>query len=265
MREITLGQYYKVDSVVHRLDPRTKLFFTVVFLIATLLAKNPFCFLLLICGMMIYIGLSKVPLTFMLRGLKPIILIILFSMLMHMFTRSGNVIWSLGWIRFTDLGVRNAVFTGLRLILMILGASVLTYTTLPTDLADGMEKSMHWMEHLHVPVHDISMMMSIALRFIPVLVEELNRIMKVQMSRGVSFDEGNVLVRLKKLVPVIVPLFVSAVRRSSDLAIAMDARCYHGGEGRTKLMPLRYQIRDYAAYVFLLLYVTGLLVLAIRF
>lgn len=265
MREITLGQYYKVDSVVHRLDPRTKLFFTVVFLIATLLVKNSFCFLLLICGMMIYIGLSKVPLTFMLRGLKPIILIILFSMLMHLFSKSGNVIWSLGWIRFTDLGVRNAVFTGLRLILMILGASVLTYTTLPTDLADGMEKSLHWMEHLHVPVHDVSMMMSIALRFIPVLVEELNRIIKVQMSRGVSFDEGNVLVRLKKLVPVIVPLFVSAVRRSSDLAMAMDARCYHGGEGRTKLTPLKYQIRDYTAYVFLLLYVAGLLVLAIRF
>ena len=265
MREITLGQYYKVDSVVHRLDSRTKLFFTVVFLIATLLAKNSFCFLLLICGMMMYIGLSKVPIAFMLRGLKPIILIILFSMLMHLFTKSGNVIWSLGWIRFTDLGIRNAVFTGLRLILMILGASVLTYTTLPTDLADGMEKSLHWMEHLHVPVHDVTMMMSIALRFIPVLVEELNRIMKVQMSRGVSFDEGNVLVRLKKLVPVIVPLFVSAVRRSSDLAMAMDARCYHGGEGRTKLTPPKYQIRDYAAYVFLLLYAAGLLVLAIRF
>lgn len=265
MREITLGQYYKADSVVHRLDPRTKLSFTVVFLIAVLLSKNLFCFLLLICGMMMYIGLSKVPLTFMLRGLKPIILIILFSMLMHLFTRSGNVIWSFGWIRFTDLGVRNAVFTGLRLILMILGASVLTYTTLPTDLADGMEKNLHWIEHLHVPVHDVSMMMSIALRFIPVLVEELNRIMKVQMSRGVSFDEGTVLVRLKKLVPVIVPLFVSAVRRSGDLAMAMDARCYHGGEGRTKLTPLKYQIRDYAAYGFLVLYVAGLLVLAIRF
>lgn len=265
MREITLGQYYKTDSVVHRLDPRTKLFLTVVFLIAALLVKNFFGFLILICGMVLYILLSKIPISFMLRGLKPIILVIAFSMLMHLFTRTGVVIWSLGWLRLTDLGVRNAVFTGLRLILMILGASVLTYTTLPMDLADGMDRGLHWMERFHVPVHDISMMISIALRFIPVLVEELNRIMKVQMSRGVSFDEGNVLTRLKKLIPIVVPLFVSAVRRSHDLAMAMDARCYHGGEGRTKLMPLQYQFRDYAAYGFMILYIAGLLVMAIRF
>lgn len=265
MREITLGQYYKTDSVIHRLDPRTKLFLTVVCIVSILLTRSLPCCLLLFVAIAIYIGLSKVPVAFMFKGLKPIVLVILFSMLLHMFTGTGNVIWSFGWLRITDLGIRNAVLTGFKLVLLILGASVLTYTTLPTDLADGMEKSLHWLRIFRVPVHDTAMILSIALRFIPVLVEELNRIMKAQMSRGVSFDEGNAVVRLKKLVPLIVPLFVSAVRRSTDLAVAMDARCYHGGQGRTKLIPLQYQIRDYASYGFVVLYIVGLLVLAVRF
>lgn len=265
MREITLGQYYKADSVIHRLDPRTKLFITVVLLAAVCLTKNSICYLLLLLSVIIYIGLSKVPFRYMLRGLKPVILIIAFSMVMHLFTKEGNVICSLGWIRFTDTGVNNAVIIGIRMILMILGASVLTYTTLPTDLADGMEKSLGWMERFKVPVHDMTMMMSIALRFIPILVEELNRIMKAQMSRGVNFDEGNMMVRLKRLVSVIVPLFVSAVRRSNELAMAMNARCYRGGLGRTKLRPLEYQSGDYIAYGFAILFLVILLVIAAGF
>lgn len=265
MREITLGQYYKTDSVIHRLDPRTKLVFTIVFLGTALLMGNPFCHLLLFLCAALYIGLSGVPLKYMLRGLKPIMMVVLVSMVLHLFTKTGNVIWTLGWLRLTDTGVKKAVFTGLKLIFMILSASVLTYTTLPTDLADGMEKGLHWLGRFHVPVHDMTMMISIALRFIPILVEELNRIMKAQMSRGVSFEEGNITVRLKRLVPVLVPLFVSAVRRSGDLAMAMEARCYHGGEGRTKLNPLKYQVRDYIAYGFVILYIAGLLMLAVRF
>lgn len=265
MREITLGQYYTADSVIHRLDPRTKLFITFVFLAAAILIRNPLHYPALFVSLVLYVALSRVPVRYMLRGLMPLMVLIVFSMVMHLFTRTGNVIFSFGGMSFTDIGVQNAFLTGARMIMMLLGASLLTYTTTPTDLAEGIERGLHWMKRFQVPIHDVAMMMSIALRFIPVLVEELNRIMKAQMSRGVCFDEGNIIVRLKKLVPVIVPLFVSAVRRSNELATAMEARCYHGGEGRTKMMPLEYQLRDYIVYGFVILYSVGLFVLAIKF
>ncbi|MDE5967328.1 MAG: energy-coupling factor transporter transmembrane protein EcfT [Lachnospiraceae bacterium] len=264
IRDITLGQYYDTDSVIHRLDARTKLFGTFMFLIALFLTKNPIYYSILIFLLIVYIYMSRVPVSYMLRGLKPVFFLILFSMALNLFKKNGTVICEWWVFRITDYGVENALFVGARMVMMILGASVLTYTTLPTDLTDGLEAQFHWMERFQVPVHDIAMMMSIALRFIPVLVEELNRLMKAQMSRGAEFEEGNLIERLKAMLPVIVPLFVAAARRAEDLAIAMEARCYHGGVGRTKMFPLKRGWKDYLAYVIIWLMFLGGFVVMIK-
>lgn len=262
IRDITLGQYYYTDSVIHRMDARTKLFGTFMFLISLFLTKNPIYYSILIFLLMIYIYMSRVPVSYMLRGLKPVFFLILFAMALNLLKKSGTVIFEWRFFQITDYGVKSALFVGARMVMMILGASVLTYSTLPTDLTDGLEAQFHWMERFHVPVHDMAMMMSIALRFIPVLVEELNRLMKAQMSRGAEFEEGSILVRLKAMLPVIVPLFVAAARRAEDLAIAMDARCYHGGAGRTKMYPLKRGFKDYLAYVIIwLMFLAGFVVM----
>lgn len=262
IRDVTLGQYYKIDSVIHRLNPRTKLFWTFMFLIALFMTKNVYYFSALIVVLIVYIALSKVPVRYMLRGLKPVVILILFSMIMNLFERNGTVVFTFWKFHITDTGIRNAVFIGVRMVMMILGTSVMTYTTIPTDLTDGIEQSFHWMERFHVPVRDVAMMMSIALRFIPVLVEELDRIMKAQMSRGAVFHEGGIYQRVKALVPVIIPLFVSAVRRAQELALAMEARCYHGGEGRTRLHPLTRGLADVVVYIFgWLLFIAGVIIM----
>jgi energy-coupling factor transport system permease protein len=211
-----------------------------------------------------YIALSRVPLRFVVKGLKALVMIIVFTMVLNLFSVQGaRVLWEWKWIRITELGVQSAIYLGLRLVFMIVGSSMMTYTTTPNGLTDGLEKMLGWLKRLGVPVHEFAMIMSIALRFVPILVEELDKIMKAQMARGVDFGEGNLLVRLRKLLPIMIPLFVSAVRRSNELALAMDARCYHGGEGRTKMKPLAYQRRDYVAYLLLLLYLTLMIVCAV--
>ncbi len=258
IRDITLGQYYNVDSLIHRLNPRTKLFWTFVFVIILFMSKNPCYYLGLIAVLAVYIRLSKVPFSYMLRGCRPVAWLILFSMVMGFFTKSGEVVFSLWIFQVTDEGIRNAVFTGLRMVMIILVTSVMTYTTLPTDLTDGMEESFHWMKHFHVPVHDVAMMMSVALTFLPVLAEELDRIMNAQKCRGAVFHEGSPVKRIKAMMPVIVPLFVSAVRRANELALAMEARCYCGGGGRTRLHPLERGAADIVVYMFAwLLLITG--------
>ena len=193
-------------------------------------------------------------------------MIILFTVIVNLFTVNGiKVLFEWKFIRITQTGLHSAVYLGLRLIFMIIGSSMMTYTTTPNALTDGLEKMFGWLKKLNVPVHEFAMIMSIALRFVPILVEELDKIMKAQLARGMDFKEGNLFVRLKKLMPIIIPLFVSAVRRSHELALAMDARCYHGGEGRTKMKPLVYQRRDYIGYVFVVFYLLAMAVLAVVF
>lgn len=266
IRDMTIGQYYNVDSLIHRLDPRVKIVITFVYVITLFFARNPVLYGLAFLTLAVYIALSKVPLKFIFKGLKALGFIILFTVILNLFTVSGaNVLFQWKFIKITDSGVVSAIYLGLRFVFMIIGSSMMTYTTTPNALTDGLEKMLGWMKKLHVPVHEFAMIMAIAMRFIPVLVEELDKIMKAQTARGVDFNEGNVFVRLKKLMPILIPLFVSAIRRSDDLALAMDARCYHGGEGRTKMKPLQYKRIDVFAYILIILYFVGTIVVAIQF
>ena len=255
MRDMTIGQFYSVDSAIHRLDPRVKIVITFVYVISLFFLRSfPTLFVAFI-ALLVYIGLSKVPVKYILKGTKGLIWFILFTVLLQMLTVQGSeAVFEWGVIRITVTGIISSCYLFARLILMIVGSSMMTYTTTPNSLTDGLEKLLKWMNKIKIPVHELAMMMSIALRFIPVLTEELDRIMKAQMARGIDFKEGNVFERLKKMMPIIVPLFVSAIRRSNDLALAMDARCYHGGEGRTKMKPLEYKNTDFAAYAFVILY-----------
>lgn len=266
MRNITIGQFYNVDSVVHRLDPRVKIIFALLFMISLFFDKNPILYVVAWIVLAIYIKLSKVPLKFVLRGTKTLGVIILLTGLVNLFTVKGtNVVVDWGFVRITENGISAAIYTTLRLVLMIVGSSMMTYTTTPNSLTDGLEKMLGWLKKNGVPVHEFAMIMSIALRFVPVLTEELDKIMKAQMARGIDFNEGNLLQRLRKLVPILVPLMISAIKRSEELAMAMDARCYHGGEGRTKMKPLNYQHRDYIAYALIVIYLIGMIAFAIVF
>ncbi len=248
IRDITLGQYYPVESVLHRMDPRTKLFGTMVFIISLFLADSIGAYIVATLFLAMAIRLSHVPFRFMVRGLKAVIFLLLISVSFNLFLTEGRELFHIGFLRVTVEGVRMACFMGLRLMYLVVGSSVMTLTTTPNQLTDGLEKSLGFLKAVKVPVHEISMMMSIALRFIPILVEETDKIMKAQMARGADFESGNLIQKAKSMVPLLVPLFISAFRRATDLAMAMEARCYRGGEGRTKMKPLRYGKRDYLAY-----------------
>lgn len=266
VRDMTIGQFYNTDSIIHRLDPRTKIMFTLIYVITLFFTRNPLLYLAAFLALTGYIILSQVPITFIFKGLKALGMIILFTVVVNLITVKGvKVLFEWKFIRITEAGLQSAVYLGLRLVFMIIGSSMMTYTTTPNALTDGLEKMLGWMKRLNVPVHAFAMIMSIALRFVPILVEELDKIMKAQMARGVDFKEGKLFARLRKLMPIILPLFISAVRRSNELALAMDARCYHGGDGRTKMKPLRYQKRDYLAYLLLMVYLAGMIILAVKF
>ena len=208
---------------------------------------------------------SRVPFKFIVRGLKAIVFLLLISISFNLFLTNGRVIFQIGFLKVTHEGLRLAVFMGLRLMYLVIGSSVMTLTTTPNQLTDGLEKSLGCLNRLHVPVHEISMMMSIALRFIPILIEETDKIMKAQMARGADFESGNLVQRAKSMIPILVPLFVSAFRRATDLAMAMEARCYRGGSGRTKMKPLHYERRDRITYLILLAYLGIVIVLRIVF
>ncbi len=249
LREITIGQYYPVDSVLHRMDPRTKLFGTMVYIVSLFLADNVWCYLAAAVFLAAVIRLSHVPLSFMVRGLKAILFLLLISVSFNLFLTEGEELFRIWFLRVTREGVRMAGFMAVRLIFLVVGSSVMTLTTTPNQLTDGLEKSLGFLKKVRVPVHEMAMIMSIALRFIPILVEETDKIMKAQMARGADFESGGLVQKAKSMVPLLVPLFISAFRRATDLAMAMEARCYHGGEGRTRMKPLRYAGRDYAAYL----------------
>lgn len=262
IRDITIGQYYPVDSVIHRLDPRVKLLGTLIYIISLFLFKSfaGYGVALLFLGMVIH--LSRVPLGFILRGLKAIIILLLFTVGFNIFLTPGEVIWQAWIFKITKEGLRSGLFMGVRLIFLIAGSSLMTFTTTPNHLTDGLERLLGPFKKLHFPVHEISMMMSIALRFIPILLEETDKIMKAQSARGADFESGGLIRKAKNLVPLLVPLFVSAFRRANDLAMAMEARCYRGGEGRTKMKPLKYVRLDFMAYGTVLLYLCCLLAAA---
>ncbi|MDO5417383.1 MAG: energy-coupling factor transporter transmembrane component T [Lachnospiraceae bacterium] len=258
LREITLGQYYPVDSPVHRLDPRTKLFGTLVFLISLFLSKNIWGYLLATVVLAAVIRLTRVPFRFMVRGLKAILFLLLISVSFNLFLTDGEVLFQFWIFKITREGLETAGFMAVRLIYLVLGSTIMTLTTTPNELTDGLEKSLGVLNKIGVPVHEISMMMSIALRFIPILVEETDKIMKAQMARGADFESGNLIQKAKSMVPLLVPLFISAFRRATDLAMAMEARCYRGGSGRTKMKPLRYKSGDRVAYALEFVYLAGM-------
>ena len=261
IRDITLGQYYETDSLIHRLDPRVKLAFTVIYIVSLYLGRSVWFFLAAFAFLALVIALTNVPVKFMLRGLKAILILLIISALFNIFLVNGTVIFRFWIFRVTREGLQMAGMLVVRLCLLVTSSSVMTLTTTPNRLTDGLEKALGFLKVIRVPVHEIGMMMSIALRFIPILVEEVNKIMKAQMARGADFDSGGLIKKAKAMVPLLVPLFVSAFRRASDLALAMEARCYHGGDGRTKLHPLKYSREDFLAYLVLLLYFALMLVL----
>ena len=263
IRDITIGQYYPSNSILHRLDPRTKIMGTVFFIISLFLGNSILSYGIATIFLAIMIKVSKVPLKFIGKGLKPIMILLIFSVVINMLFTPGTPIVSIGILRITKEGMELAGFLAIRLIYLIIGSSLMTFTTTPTALTDGLERLFHFLKAVKVPVHEVAMMMSIALRFIPILTEELDKIMKAQAARGADFNRGTLKEKMNGLIPIMVPLFVSAIRRSNDLAMAMEARCYHGGEGRTRMKPLVYQKRDGIAYGILAVYLIGMIALRI--
>lgn len=247
IRDITLGQYFPGNSVIHRLDPRSKILLTLIFIIQLFVVKGFIGFAISALPLAVVIWLSKVPIGFILRGMKPIFFILVFTFVLNMFMYPGDIIFKLGFLTITKQGFFMALFMGIRLTLLIIGSSLLTFTTTPIKLTDGIEKLLHPMRKFGLPTHEIAMMMSIALRFIPTLIEETDKIMKAQQARGADFESGNIIQRGKALIPILVPLFVSAFQIALDLSMAMEARCYQGGMGRTSLHEMRYKKIDYFA------------------
>ena len=261
LRDITIGQYYPADSVIHKLDPRTKLMATMIYILSLFIFRSLAGFAAVTLGLFLVILLSKVPIGYLVKGLKAIVVILLITVIFNLFLTPGETIWSFWKLRITEEGLRNAAFMTVRLIYLILGSSILTLTTTPNQLTDGLEKSLRPLNKIRVPVHEIAMMMSIALRFIPILIEETDKIMKAQLARGADFESGNLVKKAKAMVPLLVPLFISAFRRANDLALAMEARCYHGGEGRTKMKPLKYKGVDGVAYLLIAAYFAAVILL----
>lgn len=253
-RDITIGQFYPVTSIINKLDPRVKLCGVVVYIAAVFIINNIFGLLFIIAALGVLIYLSKVPLRHIMKGLRFVWFLVIIAIFFNLFFSEGDIIWRWWIFHMSRQGILRAAFFAVRLVCVIVGSSMLTYTTTPTNLTAGLEKVMQPLNKIHFPGHEIAMMMSIALRFIPILSEEINKIIKAQLARGADFDSGGIIVKAKGMIPIMIPLFISAFRRASDLATAMESRCYSGGEGRTKMYPLRYHKRDTVGYIVLLLF-----------
>lgn len=247
IRDITLGQYFPGDSVVHRLDPRNKIVLTVVCMVMLFCASNFYGLVAASAFILIVTAVSRIPISTVLRGVRPIIPIVLLTAVINIFYVSGKTVWSWRFITITREGIELAVFMTVRIIFLIIGTSLMTYTTSPIALTDGLERLLSPLKKIKLPVHELSMMMTIALRFIPTLIEETDKIISAQKARGADFETGNLMRRIRALMPILIPLFVSAFRRAEELALAMDCRCYHGGEGRTRMRILRLGARDFAS------------------
>ncbi len=248
LKDITIGQYYPAESAIHKLDPRVKIIVTIIYIVSLFVTNDWIGYLAAFLFLAACITISKVPLSFILRGMKSIAFLLGITIVFNLiFTPGDDVLVSFWKIKITEAGLKIAIRMGIRLSFLIVGTSLMTLTTTPNQLTNALERLMKPLNFM-LPVHEIAMMMSIALRFIPILMEETDKIMKAQMARGADFETGNIIVRVKNMVPLLVPLFISAFRRANDLAMAMEARCYHGGVGRTQMKPLSYRGTDYVAY-----------------
>ena len=260
LKDITIGQYIPGESVVHRTDPRTKIVLTVLFMAVVFLIDSYHAFLILSLFTLVMILSSGIPVKYTLKGLKPVLIIIAFTVVINVFTVSGTPVSDYGILRYiTYEGIHLSIKMALRLSMLIMGASLLTFTTTPISLTDGLEKLMKPFSSIGLPVHEIAMMMAIALRFIPTILEETEKIIKAQTSRGAEFDTGNILERAKSFIPVLVPLFISAFRRADDLATAMEARCYRGSTGRTRMKQLKFTGADIMSSAVMLVFSAALL------
>ncbi|MFV0402156.1 MAG: energy-coupling factor transporter transmembrane component T family protein [Oscillospiraceae bacterium] len=249
MRDITIGQYFPGKSPLHRMDPRTKLILVVAYVVMLFLANNLWALLVSVVFLAVVYPISGVPIKMSLRSVRTILPIILFTAILNMFFVDGNILWQWGFIKITDKGILMMVLMTLRILCLIIGTSLLTFTTSPISLTDGIEQLFGPLKKLHLPVHEVAMMMTIALRFIPTLIEETDKIMSAQKARGADMESGNLIQRIKALIPILIPLFVSAFRRADDLALALESRCYHGGEGRTRMTQLKMSSVDVWGFV----------------
>ncbi|MCI7126042.1 MAG: energy-coupling factor transporter transmembrane protein EcfT [Agathobaculum sp.] len=261
LKDITIGQFFPGNSAVHRLDPRVKIVLTIAFIIALFLAAGPVSYAVILVFLAAIIGISGISPRLVVRGLRPILFIILFTAVLNLFYTPGDYIWQWGWLHISKQGIAVAFFMVLRLMLLIIATSMLTYTTSPIQLTDGLERLLGPLKRLRVPVHELSMMMSIALRFIPTLIEETEKIIAAQKARGADFDSGNILQRAKALVPILVPLFISAFRRADELATAMECRLYRGDVGRTRMKQLKIERLDVCASVLCTVVIAAVIVL----
>lgn len=244
LKDITIGQYFPGTTAIHKMDPRTKIVSVILYIIALFTCKGIVAYLLTLIYLIAAVRISKIKLKTILKGIKPVVIIIVFTAILNMFYTQGNVLVQIWRFKITDNGIRNAILMVARIIMLITGTFLLTYTTSPITLTDGLEQLLGPLKKIHVPVHELAMMMSIALRFIPTLIEETDKIMSAQKARGADFETGNLMQKAKALIPILVPLFVSAFRRADELATAMECRCYTGGQGRTRMTPLKWQRRD---------------------
>lgn len=263
LKDITIGQYYPTSSAIHKLDPRIKLVATIVFMVSIFVVNKFWPYIAVLLCLLAMIKLANIPVKYIVKGVKPLKWIILFTFLINIFFLPGDEIWSFGFLAITKQGLRQAIFMAIRLIFLVVGTSLLTLTTSPIELTDGIERLLNPFKKIGLPVHELAMMMTIALRFIPTLLDETDKIMKAQMSRGADFESKNLINRAKNLVPLLVPLFVSAFRRADELAMAMEARCYRGGHNRTKMRESVISRRDYMACVFQVVYLGA--IIATRF
>ena len=263
LKDITLGQYFPGNSVVHKMDPRTKLMMLVLYIVALFVAVSWISYGVMLAFLVICIAISQIPVKSIFRGMKPLMMILIFTAVLNIFFTEGETVLVEFWtLKITLEGLVRAFFMMIRILMLITGTFLLTYTTSPIALTDGLESLLGPLKVIKVPVHELSMMMCIALRFIPTLIEETDKIMSAQKARGADFETGSLMQRVKALVPILVPLFISAFRRADELATAMECRCYHGGEGRTKMKLLRYMRRDYCTYGVGILLVAGIITLA---
>ena len=250
LKDVTLGQYFPGNSLIHRLDPRSKLIFTVLYIVVIFLCKHLVSYGLGLGTLLVLSGISGVQRNVFLKGMKPVVLIVVFTAILVLFYTDGTVLWSLGFLKITEEGIWKAFFMVLRILMLIASTLLLTYTTSPILLTSGLERLLHPLKKINFPVHELAMMMNIALRFIPTLIQETDKIISAQKARGADFDSGNLMQKAKALIPILIPLFISSFRRAEELAVAMECRCYHGDEGRTSLRQLVMHGRDWGFLLF---------------
>lgn len=264
LKDITIGQYFPGNSPVHRMDSRVKLVLTMAFIVMLFMSSSIYGLLIGILFTVLSFAVSKIPVKMILKSLKPIVPIIIFTAVLNLFfVRTGEVLWEFKFIKITSEGIHTAVFMTVRIICLIVGSSLLTYTTSPIDLTDAIERLLSPLKKIKAPVHELAMMMTIALRFIPTLIEETDKIMAAQKARGADMETGSLIQRAKALIPILIPLFVSSFRRAEELALAMECRCYHGGEGRTRMKQLKTSGIDYIAIAITMLFIAAVVVINI--